>query len=198
MSPITRLTRVRQRQEYNTGQQRGTGHHGEEVMLFEDYAVIDRKDKSFLLGNLVRLQHQGKHGVQDYKKPVSYKDPKKSEITAYLQMYKETNQPSVYEHQVSPGCSFPFTDIMTHVNLSIMEDGKLQLPSAEQEQITSEVQKLLQPAPQHRSSRRSRASTQTLPDEGVTRTVVQPDVSETEAQGIRRSTRTRTVLHYSS
>ena len=47
MSPIARLIRVRQRQEYNTGQQRGTGHHGEEVMLFEDYAVIDRNDVLF-------------------------------------------------------------------------------------------------------------------------------------------------------
>lgn len=188
---------MRQRQEYNTGQPTDIGHHGEEVILFEDYAVIDRKDKSFLLGNLVRLQQQGKHGIQDYKKPVPYKDPKKSEITAYFQVYKETQQPFVYEQQVSPGCSVPFTDIMTHVNLTIMEDGKLQLPSAELEQITSEVNKVFQPSPQHRQARRDRVSTQNLPDEGVTRTVIQPDVSQTEAQGIRRSTRTGTALHYS-
>lgn len=78
-----RLERVRQRQEYNAEEQPGV-HGGGQVALFEDYALLDRPNNCFTLGNLVRLVFSGNHGPVEYRRPVSYEDPKKDNITAFL------------------------------------------------------------------------------------------------------------------
>ncbi|XP_068755306.1 uncharacterized protein [Montipora capricornis] len=79
-----RLERVRQRQEYSTEEQPRM-HAGGQAALFEDYAVLDRPNSCFRLGNLVRLVFSGNHGPVEYGRPVSYEDPQKSKITAFLQ-----------------------------------------------------------------------------------------------------------------
>ena len=81
---ICRLERVRQRQEYSTEEQPRM-HEGGQAALFEYYAVLDRPNSCFRLGNLVRLVFSGNHGPVAYRRPVSYEDPQKSKITAFLQ-----------------------------------------------------------------------------------------------------------------
>lgn len=65
-----RLARVRQRQEYQTVEERAPTNTSM-VSLFDDYAVLDRSKSGYLVGNLVRLSHKGTRGSQDYKRPVS-------------------------------------------------------------------------------------------------------------------------------
>jgi len=73
-----RLQRVRQRQEYRNAE--GAPHPEDDnnrVSLFNDYAWLDRRNKAYVIGSLVRLVRVGDHGRQDYKRPVPYDDPKK-------------------------------------------------------------------------------------------------------------------------
>lgn len=83
---IRRLERVRQRQEYSTVEQPRM-YAGGQAALFEDYAVLDTPNSCFMLGNLVRLVFSSNHGPVEYRPPVSYEDPQKSNITAFLQLY---------------------------------------------------------------------------------------------------------------
>ena len=50
-----RLTRVRQRQEYQTIEET-VPTNASMVSLFDDYAVLDRSKSGYLVGNLVRLK----------------------------------------------------------------------------------------------------------------------------------------------
>ena len=54
---ICRIARVRQRQEYSSEEQPRM-YSGGQAALFEDYAVLDRPNSCFRLGNLVRLYSQ--------------------------------------------------------------------------------------------------------------------------------------------
>lgn len=74
-----RLQRVCQRQEYRST---GDAPHPQDadhsrVALFNDYAVLERLNKTYVIGSLVRLVRVGDHGRQEYKRPVAYNDPKK-------------------------------------------------------------------------------------------------------------------------
>ena len=77
-----RLTRVRQRQEYQTIEET-VPTNASMVSLFDDYAVLDRSKS----GYLVRLTHKGTRGSHDYKRPVSYNDDRGKGITAFLKIY---------------------------------------------------------------------------------------------------------------
>lgn len=59
-----RLARVRQRQEYQTVDERAPTNTSV-VSLFDDYAVLDRSKSGYLVGNLVRLSHKGIRGSED-------------------------------------------------------------------------------------------------------------------------------------
>ena len=81
-----RLQRVRQRQEYGRLESESTLQNND-VTLFEDYAVLDRDNKMFRIGNLVRLICNGNRNASlEYQRPVPYSDPKRQSITAYLQL----------------------------------------------------------------------------------------------------------------
>ena len=82
-----RLERVRQQQEYRQASDANATPAGGTVELFNDYAVIDCKNRSFLFGNLVRLVCAGQHRQLEYKRPASYQDPKRVAITSYFNMY---------------------------------------------------------------------------------------------------------------
>ncbi|KAL9976901.1 hypothetical protein ACROYT_G014242 [Oculina patagonica] len=66
------LDRVRQRQEYRRASDANATPAGSTAELFNDYAVIDRKNRSFLFGNLVRLVCASQTGQLEYKQPVSH------------------------------------------------------------------------------------------------------------------------------
>lgn len=72
------------------------------VALFEDYAVLDRDNKTFRIGNFARLICAGTHNVpMEYQRPVPYNDPKKQSITTYMQLYNPVQGPDgVEQHGV--------------------------------------------------------------------------------------------------
>ena len=109
-----RLTRVRQRQEYQTVSET-VPTNASMVSLFDDYAVLDRSKSGYLVGNLVRLTHKGTRGSQDYKRPVSYDDGRGKDITAFLQIYPKSVVPELKFSLHSSLQSVPFRDIMCRV-----------------------------------------------------------------------------------
>lgn len=170
------------------------------VSLFHDYAVLDRKNKSFVLGTPVWLVHAGNHGALECKRPVSYNDPKWQSISCFLQLYTEHRtdagdlQRGVFETSTASVRQFPFPDIITHVNMSMMEEGTLTIPEEELAEIEQTTAVLLQPRPSHPR----RPGSQYRNDEGITRTVVCPEPQSMDGTGPRRSNRTRTVFSFNS
>ena len=117
-----RLPGVRQRQEYQTIEE-AVPANASIFTLFDDYAVLDRSNSGYLVGNLVRLTHKGTRGSQDYKRPVSYDDDRGKVITAFLQIYPKSDVPEL-KFSLHPTLqSVPFQDILCHVNLRATEDG---------------------------------------------------------------------------
>ena len=128
-----RLQRVRQRQEYRTseGATHPPGTDSSRVTLFSDYAVLDRRNKSYVIGSLVRLVCVGDHGRQEYKRLVAYNDPKKREHhLLFFQVYNPIGGNSF--EVTTKLLEFPFKDILTHVNLAICDGGNtLLIPDEE-------------------------------------------------------------------
>ena len=156
---ICRLERVRQRQEYSTEEQPRM-YAGGEAALFEDYAVLDRPNRCFMLGNLVRLVFSSNHGPVEYRPPVSYEDPQKiTSRRSFSCMTEEISSMSscvgIYELKSSEAKSFSFTDLSTHVNLTVTEDYRLEIAYEELSVTKSDVAKLLQPAPRQHNRERS-------------------------------------------
>lgn len=199
-----RLERVRQRQEYNAEEQPVSRVRGDgQVALFEDYAVLDRAT-NFRIGNLVRLVLAGNHGPVEYRRPVSYEDPKKDKITAFLQLYEQVSQDGVelrgvYDLKSSEPKPFPFSDLLSHVNLTIAENNRLEIATEELSEIESNVAKLLQLVTRRHNERpRSNAHSQFASDDGIARIVVEPRPVPESSDGLRRSSRTRTAVFFNS
>jgi len=195
-----RLERVRQRQEYNTEEPRM--RIDGQVALFEDYAILDQTN-SFLVGNLVCLVLSGSHSPVEYRRPVSYEDPKRDKITAYLQLYNRVRDDGVelrgvFELKSSEPKPFPFTDILTHVNLTVAEDNRLEMSSEELSAVENDVAKLLHPVPRRQNVRSTgnSARTQFASNDGIARIVVEPGPES--SAGLRRSSRTRTAVFFNS
>ena len=196
-----RLQRVRQRQEYGRAENE-TALQSNSVALFEDYAVLDRNNKTFRIGNLVRLICAGNRNAPiEYLRPVPYNDPRKQSITAFLQLYSPVQGPDgveqrgVYELKTSELCTFPFVDVLTHVNVSVRDDNCYEIPSEELASIEDEAVGLLEPQP--RRIGRSRASTQLSDEDGIIRLTVEA-TEQAESNGLRRSSRTRTAVFFNS
>ena len=181
-----RLTRVRQRQEYQTVEETAPTN-ASMVSLFDDYAVLDRSKSGYLVGNLVRLSHKGTLGSQDYKRPVSYSDDRGSKLDV----------PELKFSLQSTLQSVPFRDIMCHVNLRATEDeiDTLELSADEHSALLVAVGRLLSSS--RRTRRRPATGTATSVEDvdAVNRTVVRPTEQEGESE-LRRSSRVRTVLWY--
>lgn len=161
---------------------------GNSVCLFNDYAVLDSEKKAFVLGNLVRMVLNGNHGCVEYKRPVNYDDPKKESITCYFHVYGEvTRDGSVvrgaYESSSSALQQFPFSDIITHTNMSVTEDGTLTITEEELTEIESTTATRLQSRPTRVRRTRTaadRITSQFAYDEGIARTAVYPEQSSAE------------------
>lgn len=201
---LFRLQRVRQRQEYGRADsEQLTTLQINHVALFEDYAVLDRENKTFRIGNLVRLICAGNRNVPiEYQRPVSYNDPKKQSITTYFQMYNPVEGPDgveqrgIYLLKTSELCTFPFADVLTHVNMSVGESNRYEIPSEELASIENEAARYLQPPPS-RSTGRSRVTTQLPSDDGIIRLTVEA-TEPVDSNGPRRSSRTRTAVLFNS
>ena len=193
-----RLTRVRQRQEYQVVEETVPAS-ASMVSLFEDYALLDRRKSGYLVGNVVRLTHKGARGSQDYKRPVSYNDDRGKDITAFLQIYPKLDVPGLKFGLQSTLKSVPFRDIMCHVNLRATEDERdtLELSADEHSALLATVGRLVSNASSRRTRRQPAMEPATTIEsvDSANRTVVRPPEHERES-GLRRSSRVRTVLWY--
>ena len=201
MTLFFRLQRVRQRQEYERSESETTLQNNH-VTLFEDCAVLDRDNKTFRIGNLVRLICAGnRNASREYQRPVPYSDPKRQSITAYLQLYDPAQGPAgeeqrgVFEFKTSEPCKFPFVDLLTHVNVSIRDDNLYEIPSEEIASVENEANSLLQPPPRRTGG--SRAATQLPNDDGIIRLTLEA-TEPADSNGPRRSSRTRTAVIFNS
>ena len=142
--------------------------------------------------------------LAEYQRPVPHNDPKKQAMTTYLQMHNPVQRPGgvnqcrVYELKTSELCTFPFVDVLTHVNMSVREDSFYEIPSEELVAIENEAAKLLQ-SPQRCTGRRRAAtqSTQLPNDDGNVRLTVEATEPD-DNNGSRRSSRTRTAVIFNS
>lgn len=148
------------------------------------------------------MVYAGSHGKQEYKCPVAYDDPKRKSITCYFQVYQNVQKhdhDAVYKISNSELRHFPFTDILTQVNLTVSDDGNLHVTDDEMTEIRSDVAKVLESQP-----RRRPATTTSVPRaerelshsqtnaEGIVRLQMQPE--QQRDGGLLRSARVRTVL----
>ena len=120
---------------------------------------------------------------------------------AFLQLYVQVHQDSVelrgiYELKSSEPKSFPLTELLTHVNLSIAENNRLEIANEALSVIESDVARLLQPVPRRHNRDRSgnNSGSQFALDDGIARIVAYgtgPESAHANADGLRRSPRTK-------
>lgn len=140
------MQRVCQRQEYRST---GDAPHPQDadpsrVALFNDYAVLERLNKTYVIGSLVRLVRVGDHGRQEYKRTVAYNDPKKESIKCFFQAYNKIGQNS-FEVSTAKVVELPLTDILTHVNLVVSDAGNtLVIPEEEHREVQQSVAKVFE------------------------------------------------------
>ena len=204
-----RLQRVKQRQEYSvTSTTEAASDVKDCVCMFEDYAILSRQKKTFLLGNVIRMTCKGQRSNMTYKNPVPYDSEKKNDITLTMQIFKQVeDRENQFEHTKCEVMLVPFTDVISHVNLSVNEENNLEINNDELQMIKAEVSKLLTPrarkrnAPNSTNQRDRESGNQTqnsinVQDDGTVRILVEPQTSAPD--GVRRSSRTRTVVVYES
>ena len=200
------MQRVRQRQEYRSSE--GAPHpqdaDSSRVTLFNDYAVLDRRNKSYVIGSLVRLVRVGDHGRQEYKRPVPYDDPKKESITCFFQAYNLIGH-NAFEVTTAKLLEFPFKDILTHVNLTISEStDTLLIPEEEHSEVKKSVEKVFrQPRPRRTITNELESPSSSTADQGYSgsddgRVVVEVQPVQQTEGGPRRSTRKRNAIVYDS
>lgn len=150
------------------------------VALFEDYAVRD-KERGYFMGSVCRI----KNGSKDYRKPVNYDHADKDKIQVDLVVYKEVGQKDSCAALTltTDRKSAKLCDILTHVNLSMQNDGTLTISH---EDISSVV-KLIQPRQARKRQQTNMAQYES--DDGMVRVEVVPQ--QNDGAGIRRSTRKR-------
>ena len=169
------------------------------VTLFDDYAVLDRSNSGYLVGNLVRLTHKGTRGSQDYKRPVSYNDDRGKGITAFLQIYLKSDVPELKFSLHSTLQSVPFQDILCHVYLRASEDrmDTVELSADEHSALLTAVGRLLSSSCRARRQPAAGPTTSVGNIGAVNRTVVRPPEHALEGESeLRHSSRVRTVLWY--
>ena len=197
--PETVCVRTRlQRQEYRRSE--GAPHPQDagssRVTLFNDYAVLDRRNKSYVIGSLVRLVRVGDHGRQEYKRPVPYDAPKKESITCFFQAYNLIGQ-NAFEVTTAKLLEFPFKDILIHVNLTISEStDTLLIPEEEHSEVKKSVEKVFRQPRPRRTITNELESPSSSSDDGRVVVEVQPE-QQTEG-GPKRSTRKRNAIFYDS
>ena len=192
---------MRQRQEYTTKRPcQGEADVHTHVVLFEDYAVIDRPSRTYTLGHVTRIVCKSK----DFKNPVAFNDTRSQDINVYMKMYTRDTD-TQYKMSAKISC-YGFGDIMCHVNLSCDPTDKtciLHLESEEQCDLKTESERILAPKRKRRkaTATSSATSTQVADDSGrhtVIMTAVQGaqvgSFSMNSDNPISRSSRTRTVI----
>lgn len=123
----------------------------------------------------------------EYRRPVSYEDPKRDKIMPYLQLHNQVREDGVelrgvFELKSSEPKPFPFTGILMHVNLTVAEDNRLEMSSEELSAVENDVAKLLHPVPRQQNVRSTGNSAHT----------------QFSSAGLRRTSRARTAVFFNS
>lgn len=148
------------------------------------------------------MAYAGSHGKQEYKCPVASDDPKRKSITCYFQVYQNVQKhdhDAVYKISNSELRHFPFTDILTQVNLTVSDDGNFHVTDDEMTEIRSGVAKVstkTKTCNNHicSSYRERELSHSQTNAEGIVRLQMQPE--QQRDRGLLRSARVRTILLY--
>lgn len=193
---------MRQRQEYAT---RPSGVSDvPSVALYEDYAIVDKSEKTFVLGNVQRMVLKGQYGAKDYRLPVPYTSPQKDSLSVHVQFYEKVGSSSTgHLYSLTEVVRVvKFSDILSHVNMKVSDCGQFDVPASEVDLLDAEVSKMFPPKTVACTKASSTSSAtvaservrnnQYSVDDGMLRTVVVPPDNET---GLRRSSRQRTVIH---
>ena len=170
---------MRQRQEF------GTKSHSAptdvtSVCLFEEYVVLDKANKDFWIGQVLRITNKG----QEYVRPVAIDDPQNSTIQLYIVKYnREANV-------LTPGDQIPkvpLRDILCQIALTSDGGDRLYVDSSDMDHIKNQVAALLCPHPKRRKHKEStRVSKKKVPDD--------PSLYTPSQDGVRRSKRQRTII----
>ncbi|XP_072023023.1 uncharacterized protein [Amphiura filiformis] len=178
-----RLRRVRQRQEYDNASV-SVQNSVDLVSLFSDYAILKKAQKTFVIGQVIRMVHKGK----DFRRPVSYEDSRANNIQVTVNVYTMLSN-GVYKKEISDTL-IKFNDIIAHVNLEVnVHTGEYQLHCHTLEEINKAVQRLC-------PTRTAATSAPTVEkqlgsDDGRRLVPVEPVVAD---DGIRRSRRRRNMI----
>ena len=84
---FSRLKRIRQRNEFTRAGQAAADACATDVQLFEDCALIDWDDRSFILRTIERIVLIGDYGCKDYKLPVPINSDKKDILEVKVSIY---------------------------------------------------------------------------------------------------------------
>lgn len=182
----TRLKKYQQKQEYQT---REIGLNRGSVSLYEDFAANINGD--LVIGSVTRLLCRGTRSRLEYRRPVEFSSPKGDKITVTLQVY-DTDGGLLYNPNNTRIVSVPFKCILCPVNLSIREDGQLQL-SAEDSAILADF---FRPKANSAPRRRGKSSAHINSSvDGTQRLVVDPG-DQGSPENIRHSRHKRTMILY--
>ena len=161
---------MRQQQEYTIKRPcQGEADVHTHVVLFEEYAVIDRPSRTYTLGHVTRIVCKSK----DFKNPVAFSDTRSQDINVYMKMYtRDTDTQNKMSAKIS---CYGFGDIMCHVNLSCDPTDKtciLHIESEEKCDLKTESERILEP--KRKATATSSATSTQVADDSGRYTVIMP------------------------
>lgn len=160
------------------------------VCLFEDYA-INRQHK-LVIGKVLRMKHGGK----DFRRPVAYNDLRGGHIDVDLSVYLEHLDNPGHFIQGGEKLKVKFSDIVSHVNLTISETSDMLMMDIEELEVLQRKIQVAPEAPQATVQRTVRKKPnrqqQNVADDG--RRVMLVDQVPEINDGVRHSKRQRRVI----
>lgn len=192
-----RLKRVRQRQEFSRRDVDSNKKAGEDyVSLFTDYALIDKRKATFMVGRIERMVLCGSNGRKDYKRPEPLNSANKERITVLVREYELVDEGEcIFSSSQTNLISRDFKDILCEVNLTVTSSDDLAMEKDDFATIKQIVQRRITPHPQRTQARRHQERAVDRADfeniDGTVRSIVTPEINN---NGNRQSSRVRTVI----
>ena len=190
-----RLTRVRQRQEFSrkTGP-KGVIHTGETVALSSEFAIVDRLQSSFLVGQVERIKYRGK----DYTRPEPLNSVKKKDLTALMAVYRradtQDNNEVKFKRNERTLRVIPFHDLLCEVVLTVSSEDHLSLDASDMTFLTALLRTRFGRTPEISAAAQNENNNSSadinVQSDGTVNMVVEPMACDSSS---RRSKRTRRV-----
>ena len=193
---------MRQRAEYSTRSNKNSfSSSSSEIGLFDDVAVMEKDEQSFVIGRVERIVLRGERGRKYYKRPVMLNADNKDKLDITIAKYPFLGEEGECFAYSLDNCLLEtkkFKDVIASVDLTATNDKLLM-----EKDVHAEIETVVDDAcSRTRTSRNARKRTQTsvdtifderdfAPVDGEVVTVVEPAEDDT---GLRRSKRTRRVI----